>query len=108
MKSGSITHWIKQIEEGDESVAEQGLWDRHFSRLADLARTKLNDLPPHLRDDEDLTLSALNTFFTRAKQDCFSQLHDRTDLWQLLARITVRKSVDRQRTRTEMRCWTSA
>lgn len=97
MKSGSVTHWIEQIKEGDESVAERELWDRYFSRLADLARTKLDDLPPHLRDEEDLALSALNTFFTRAKQDCYPQLHDRTDLWQLLAKITVRKSIDRRR-----------
>jgi DNA-directed RNA polymerase specialized sigma24 family protein len=97
MDSGSVTHWIKQIKEGGESLAEQELWDRYFSRLAALARRKLEDLPPHVRDEEDLALSALNTLFVRAKQGCFPQLHDRTDLWRLLAAITVRKSIDRRR-----------
>ena len=93
MTDGSVTHWIGQVKEGGESVAEQELWDHYFARLAALARRKLHDLPPHLRDDEDLALSALNSFFTRAKQDDFPVLHDRTDLWRLLARITVRKTI---------------
>ena len=53
MTDGSVTHWIGQVKEGGESVAEQELWDHYFSRLAALARQKLHDLPPHLRDDED-------------------------------------------------------
>ena len=97
MESGSVTHWIKQIKEGKESVAEQELWDRYFSRLASLARSKLQDLPPHARDEEDLALSALNCIFVRAKNGDFPRLHDRTDLWTLLAKITVRKSIDRRR-----------
>jgi DNA-directed RNA polymerase specialized sigma24 family protein len=97
MTDGSVTHWIGQVKEGGESVAEKELWDHYFSRLAALASEKLRDLPPHLRDEEDLALSALNSFFTRAKQDGFPHLHDRTDLWQLLAKITVRKTFHQRR-----------
>jgi DNA-directed RNA polymerase specialized sigma24 family protein len=98
MTDGSVTHWIGQVKEASDSIAERELWDRYFSRLAALARQKLHDLPPHLRDDEDLALSALDSFFTRARQDGFPRLHDRTDLWRLLAKITVRKAIDRRRT----------
>ncbi|WP_197530504.1 ECF-type sigma factor [Bythopirellula polymerisocia] len=97
MNSGSITHWIERVKTGSESVAEKELWDRYFLRLAALARRKLDDLPPQVRDDEDVALSALNTFFTRAKDDNFPQLHDRRDLWQLLTKITVRKTADLRR-----------
>jgi DNA-directed RNA polymerase specialized sigma24 family protein len=97
MNSGSVTHWIKQVRDGGDSAAEQELWDRYFIRLTALARRKLEDLPPSTRDDEDIALSALNSFFTRAKDGGFSQLQDRTDLWRLLAKITVRKSIDRRR-----------
>lgn len=93
MNSGSITHWIERVKAGNESVAEQELWDRYFTRLAALARTKLADLPPSARDDEDLALSAMNSFFMRAERGGFPRLHDRTDLWQLLATITVRKTI---------------
>lgn len=97
MTDGSVTHWIGQVKEGGESLAEQGLWERYFYRLAALARGKLVDLPPGVRDGEDVALSAMNSFFLRAKRGDFSRLHDRTDLWQLLAKITVRKAIDRRR-----------
>jgi DNA-directed RNA polymerase specialized sigma24 family protein len=97
MNSGSITHWIERVKEGSESAAETRLWDRYFSRLAALARRKLADLPPGACDDEDLALSAMNSFFMRAKQGSFPLLHDRSDLWRLLAKITARKSVGQRR-----------
>ncbi len=59
MTDGSITHWIRQVKEGSASDAEQGLWDHYFPRLAALARQQLHDLPPHLRDDEDLALTRI-------------------------------------------------
>lgn len=97
MNGGSVTHWIEQVKEGSESVAEQELWSRYFGRLTALARRKLEDLPPNARDEEEVALSALNSFFLRAKRGRFPLLHDRTNLWQLLAKITVRKSIDRRR-----------
>jgi RNA polymerase sigma factor (sigma-70 family) len=97
MTSGSVTHWIECIKEGSESVAEQELWDRYFARLVAVARKKLDDLPAEVRDEEDLALGVLNTVFLRARRGCFPQLHDRTDLWQLLAKIIVRKTIDRRR-----------
>lgn len=104
MTDGSVTHWIEQVKGDQSSVAEQQLWNRYFTRLAALARNRLQDLPPHNQDDEDLALSAMNSFFARAKDDHFSQLHDRTDLWQLLAKITVRKTVNlRSRAKTKKR-----
>ncbi len=97
MNSGSVTHWIEQVKAGSESVAEQELWNRYFSRLAALARSKLEDLPPQIRDEEDLALSVLHDLFQGVRRGSFPRLHDRTDLWQLLAKITIRKSIDRRR-----------
>lgn len=104
MTDGSVTHWIGQVKGEQASVAEQELWNRYFTRLAALASQRLQDLPPHARDDEDVALSAMNSFFARAKDDRFTQLHDRTDLWQLLAKITVRKAAnERSRVKTRKR-----
>lgn len=97
MESGSVTHWIGQIKDGNESSAEEQLCDRYLARLTSLARWKLADLPPQIRDDEDVALGALSSFLWRAKRGDFPQLRDRHDLWRLLARITVRKSIDQRR-----------
>ncbi len=87
MTDGSITHWIAQVKDGGESVAQQELWDRYFIRLAALASRKLHDLPPQFRYEEDLALSALDSFFMRVQQDDFSRLRDRTDLWRCWPRL---------------------
>ena len=61
-KPGSITAWIHQFKEGDRA-AMQHLWERYFERLVTLARDKLQGLPRHLADEEDVALSALKSFW---------------------------------------------
>jgi DNA-directed RNA polymerase specialized sigma24 family protein len=87
---GSVTVWIALLRAGD-SAAAQELWERYFRQLVGLARRKL---PKGLRgaaDEEDVALSALDSFYRRATVDGFSRLKDRHDLWRLLASLTARK-----------------
>jgi DNA-directed RNA polymerase specialized sigma24 family protein len=89
----SVTIWIDGIKAGDGSDIER-LWDRYFERLVRLAAARL---PAHSRrsfDEEDVALSAFQSFCDRAGRGQFPQLSDRDDLWRLLATITVRKAID--------------
>ena len=89
----SVTIWIDGIKAGDGSDIER-LWDRYFERLVRLAAARL---PAHSRrsfDEEDVALSAFQSFCDRAGRGQFPQLSDRDDLWRLLATITVRKALD--------------
>ena len=61
-----------------------------------LARAKLADAPRRAEDEEDVALSALNSFFEGARQGEFPLLTDRTNLWPLLAKITARKSINQR------------
>jgi DNA-directed RNA polymerase specialized sigma24 family protein len=97
MSDGSVTRWLLNANEGNETDAEQALWDEYFARLVALARRRLEDLPPHLRDEEDVALSALNSFFMRTRLQGHAAVHDRTALWRLLATITARKASHRRR-----------
>jgi DNA-directed RNA polymerase specialized sigma24 family protein len=90
---GSVTRWISALKGGDQSAAS-GLWDSYFRRLVALARARLGDLPRLIADEEDVALSAFDSFCRRAQTGHFRRLHDRDDLWQILALITVRKAVD--------------
>ena len=45
------------------------------------------------RDEEDVALSAFQSFCERAGRGQFPQLDDRDDLWRLLATITARKAI---------------
>ena len=89
----SVTQWIDRLKAGDPDAA-QNLWERYFRRLVGLARKKLRAAPRRAADEEDVALSAFDSFCRGAEQDRFPQLHDRLDLWQLLVLLTARKASD--------------
>ncbi len=89
----TVTHWVEQLKGGDRD-ALQPLWERYFRRLVALARGRLQGLPRQAADEEDVALSAFNSFWKAAEAGRFPQLNDRDDLWQLLVMVTTRKAVD--------------
>jgi DNA-directed RNA polymerase specialized sigma24 family protein len=90
---GSVTRWIGPLKGGDPS-AVRGLWDAYFRHLVVLARAHLRGVPRRAADEEDVALSAFDSFCRAAERGRFPRLEDRGDLWQLLFVITVRKAYD--------------
>jgi DNA-directed RNA polymerase specialized sigma24 family protein len=90
---GPVTDWINQLKQGDP-VAAQRLWECYFQRLVELARKKLRGSRRREADEEDVALSAFDSFCRGAGQGRFPQLADRHDLWHLLVVITARKARD--------------
>src|SRR2546423_9130439 len=89
----SVTQWIDRLKAGDPDAAQK-LWERYFRRLVGLARKKLRAAPRRAADEEDVALSAFDSFCRSAQHGRFPQLHDRLDLWQLLVLLTARKAYD--------------
>src|SRR5436309_4711052 len=87
----SITTWINQFKGGDAAAAQK-LWESYFRRLVGLARKKLQGTPRRAADEEDVALSAFDSFCRGAEQGRFPRLTDRDDLWRLLVTITARKA----------------
>jgi len=99
----SITHCIKALKGGDQAAAQR-IWESYISRLIGLARARLRDSPRRAADEEDVALSAFDSFCRGVDVGRFPRLDDRHDLWQVLALITVRKSIDlRQREGRQVR-----
>src|SRR5213082_599403 len=88
---GSVTQWLGQAQAGDAAAAQQ-LWQRYFGRLVGLARVKLRGAPRGMADEEDVALSAFDSFYRGVEQGRFLQLNDRDNLWSLLVVITARKA----------------
>jgi DNA-directed RNA polymerase specialized sigma24 family protein len=88
---GSVTHWLIMLRDGDRAGAQK-LWEVYFGRLVGLARTKLRTAPRRVADEEDVALSAFDSFCRRAERGQFPQLADRDELWHLLVVLTVRKA----------------
>jgi DNA-directed RNA polymerase specialized sigma24 family protein len=100
--NGSITRLIVLLKDGDRDAA-QHLWDAYFLRLVGLARARLRGTPRGMADEEDVALSAFDSFCRRAERGDFPQLADRDDLWQLLFVLTVRKAISLARRQGRVR-----
>ena len=88
----SLAGWLVELRAGSDEAAGV-LWERYFPRLVGLARSRLSGLPRKAAaDEEDVALSAFDSFCRRAKGGGFPQLNDRDDLWRLLATVTARKA----------------
>src|SRR5262249_48806595 len=90
---GSVTVWFGYLKAGDDIAAER-LWERYFHELVRLARAHLHSKPRGAVDEEDIALSAFNSFCRGAEQGRFPRLDDRGNLWRLLVTITARKVVE--------------
>jgi DNA-directed RNA polymerase specialized sigma24 family protein len=86
-----VTIWLGQLQAGD-AAAVRPLFDRYFRRLVGLARKRLQNAPRRADDEEDVALSAFDSFCRNAEHGRFPDLSDRESLWRLLATFTVRKA----------------
>jgi DNA-directed RNA polymerase specialized sigma24 family protein len=85
--------WIAKLKCGDEAVARQ-LFRDVYNRLMLVASRHLGPQPLRWVDEEDVALSAFDSFCRRASQEQFPQLANRHDLWRILVKITARKAKD--------------
>lgn len=86
-----VTLWINSLKTGDDEAA-QLIWQRYFDKLVHLARRRLGTMPRRSADEEDVALSAFDSFCRAARDGRCPKLNDRSDLWKLLITITIRKA----------------
>lgn len=91
MPTHSITLWLDQLKAGNPQAA-QPLWERYYERLVLFARARLRTTPRAMADEEDVALSAFDTFCRGVAQGRFPRLDDRDDLWKILVVLTARKA----------------
>ena len=96
MTNDDITVWLRHAKQGD-TRSQQELWDAYFSRLVGLARAKLRASTKREFDEEDVALSAFNSFFGAVDERRLPKLDDRHALWKVLVTITVRKISDQRK-----------
>jgi DNA-directed RNA polymerase specialized sigma24 family protein len=94
----SITQWIADLKGGDPGAAN-GLWERYFTRMVELARARLKASRGRDAgsDEEDAALSAFDSLCAGLARGQFPRLSDREDLWRLLVVITTRKAMAQAR-----------
>lgn len=86
----SFHRWLAHLRVGNEQAVER-LWKNFFEQLVVLARGKLHQRYRRLVDEEDVVVSAFDSFCRGIQLGRFPRLADRDDLWKLLVAITVNK-----------------
>jgi DNA-directed RNA polymerase specialized sigma24 family protein len=89
----SVQQWIEALKRGESDHARR-LFQEVYQRMVRLARRRLGAQSPRWVDEEDVALSAFDSFCRRAGEDRFPTLKNRDDLWKILLRITSRKAKD--------------
>jgi DNA-directed RNA polymerase specialized sigma24 family protein len=97
-----VTIWLDRLQAGDPAAARP-LFERYFHRLVGLARTRLRNTPRRAADEEDVALSAFDSFCRNAGHGRFPDLADRDSLWRLLAAFTLRKAAHHLRDATRLK-----
>lgn len=87
-----VTQWIDRMAQGDQQAIGR-IWEQYYQPLLAVARRKLGSLPRRMVDEEDVVLSAFNSFCAGMGRGQFPKLDDRQELWRLLVTITARKAV---------------
>jgi hypothetical protein len=91
MSSDELTIWLSGLKRGDSRAIEQ-IWHEYFGKLMRLIRGRLGAMPLRMIDEEDIALSALNSFYDGVQAGRFPQLDDRDDLWKVLVTLACRKT----------------
>ena len=94
--NNGISVCFDRLKEGDAEAARK-IWEACYPRLVLLARKRLEGLSRKMKDEEDVALSALKSFFKAAELGRFPDLRDADDLWRLLCSMTIRKAIDVRR-----------
>ena len=89
---GEVTPWLGGLVQNDQQAIGR-IWEHYYQPLIAVARRKLGNLPRRMIDEEDVVLSAFNSFCAGVAQGRFPELDDREGLWRLLVTVTARKAV---------------
>lgn len=89
----SISQYIERLKQGDSDAADQ-VWNRYVRRLIQFAKNRFTTRRKSVTDEEDVVQQAFCDFFQMVKEDRFSRLEDRNDLWQVLAMLVDRRAKD--------------
>jgi DNA-directed RNA polymerase specialized sigma24 family protein len=101
-ENDSVTCLLGGLKTGEDEVIRR-LWDLYFERLVRLAGARIPRDRRRAVDEEDVALSAFQSFCDRAARGQFPRLADRDDLWRLLATITTRKVLSTLRAQSRLK-----
>ena len=94
--SDELSISICQLKDVSELDAER-IWNEFFPRLKHFAQKRIRNMAQRAFDEEDIALSAINSFFRGHAAGQFEELPGDEEMWRLLVTITARKVTAQRR-----------
>lgn len=94
--SDELSISICQLNNVSELDAER-IWNDFFPRLKRYAQKRIRNMATRVFDEEDVALSAINSFFRGHAAGRFDDLAGDDEMWRLLVTITARKVTAQRR-----------
>ena len=88
----STDTWIGRLKAGDSGAAER-LWRHYHRQLVKVACQRLNGSAKIVADEEDVVVSAFNSFFRALRENRTPRLQSDDEIWRLLVTLTARKAI---------------
>jgi len=95
-READLSALLHRVQIGRDEAACDELWRTLHGRVVAVARQHMAAHSKRVADEEDVALSAMNSFFHAAEVGRLDHLHDRGDLWRVLLTITARKVISHQ------------
>lgn len=92
----AVTCWIGDLRRQSPD-AQARIFELYFGSAVRLAGRRLGAARRRERDEEDVAISAMRSFFAGIAADRFDRLASCDDLWALIAVITSRKAIRQMR-----------
>jgi DNA-directed RNA polymerase specialized sigma24 family protein len=93
MQPQSVSQLIDVLQSDDDSLAQNELWQRYYADLVSRVSRRLGRRFCRAADEEDVALSAIDSFFCGMQEGRFPDLRNRKELWNLLLTIAHRKVI---------------
>jgi DNA-directed RNA polymerase specialized sigma24 family protein len=90
--SHSFSRFLTLLQTRNDSVAQQEIWQRSWPGLVRIVAKRLNRKYCAAADEEDVALSAMNSFFSGVRGNEFPRLEGSDDFWSLILTIAYRKA----------------
>lgn len=96
MDDEELLMWIERLK-ADDPRAPQAIWKALHGRILRYAKRRLSGVKRRVLDEEDVALSAFNSFFRAVSEDRVPKLDDKEDLTRFLITLTTRKATAARR-----------
>lgn len=89
-QNDELTQWIPGLKDQDPE-ALTAVWEAYHAKLVSMVRLRLAHVRSREADEEDIAVSAFESFYRAIQEQRVPKLDDRNDLWRVLIVIANRK-----------------